>query len=166
METNGGQSRDLMGDVRAVDWLPLEAALERLSRDHERAFLANVGPLALEAAKRSAERKAPAPVKRRRRAIAPKPSLDISTPAEGAALAAEQSPLVERDRIETNGIETGAIETGLSASSIMPAMNGSSVEAFPAACLPLSQHQATGPAKQRLRVDLMRKVRAWLQRVA
>jgi 8-oxo-dGTP diphosphatase len=173
METNGGQSRDLMGDVRAVDWLPLEAALERLSRDHERAFLANVGPLALEAAKRSAERKAPAPVKRRRRAIPPKPSLDISTPAEGAALAAEQSqpPLGERDRIETNGIETngietGAIETGLSASSIMPAMNGSSVEAFPAACLPLSQHQATGPAKQRLRVDLMRKVRAWLQRVA
>ena len=168
METNGGQSRDLMGDVRAVDWLPLEAALERLSRDHERAFLANVGPLALEAAKRSGERKAPAPVKRRRRAIPPKPSLDISTPAEGAALAAEQSqpPLGERDRIETNGIETGAIETGLSASSIMPAMNGSSVEAFPAACLPLSQHQATGPAKQRLRVDLMRKVRAWLQRVA
>jgi 8-oxo-dGTP diphosphatase len=171
METNGGQSRDLMGDVRAVDWLPLEAALERLSRDHERAFLANVGPLALEAAKRSGERKAPAPVKRRRRAIAPKPSLDISASAEAAALAAEQSPLVERDRIETNGIETGAIETGtieagLSASSIMPATNGSSVEAFPAACLPLSQHQATGPAKQRLRVDLMRKVRAWLQRVA
>ena len=165
METNGGQSRDLMGDVRAVDWLPLEAALERLSRDHERAFLANVGPLALEAAKRSAERKAPAPVKRRRRAIAPKPSLDISTPAEGAALAAEQSPLVERDRIETNGIETGAIETGSSASS-SPGMNGSSVEAFPAALVPLSQGQATGQATLGLRMDLMRKVRAWLQRVA
>ena len=165
METNGGQSRDLMGDVRAVDWLPLEAALERLSRDHERAFLANVGPLALEAAKRSAERKAPAPVKRRRRAIAPKPSLDISTPAEGAALAAEQSPLVERDRIETNGIETGAIETGSSVSP-RPGMNGSSVEAFPAARVPLSQNQATGQARQGLRIDLMRKVRAWLQRVA
>jgi 8-oxo-dGTP diphosphatase len=168
METNGGQSRDLMGDVRAVDWLPLEAALERLSRDHERAFLANVGPLALEAAKRSGERKAPAPVKRRRRAGVPKPSLDISASAEAAVLAAEQSqpPLPERDRIETGAIETGKVETASSASSIMPAMNGSSVEAFPAALMPLSQTQATSPAKQRLRVDLMRKVRAWLQRVA
>jgi 8-oxo-dGTP diphosphatase len=167
METNGGQSRDLMGDVRAVDWLPLEAALERLSRDHERAFLANVGPLALEAAKRSGERKAPAPVKRRRRAGMPKPSLDISTPAEVAALVAEQSqpPFVEHDMIETNGIETGAIETGSSVSP-RPGMNGSSVEAFPAARVPLSQNQATGQARQGLRIDLMRKVRAWLQRVA
>jgi 8-oxo-dGTP diphosphatase len=161
METNGGQSRDLMDDVRAVDWLPLEAAVERLSRDHERAFLANVGPLALEAAKRSGERKAAAPVKRRRRAVMPGPSLGISPPVaqptEGAALVAEQSqpPLVEH-----NGIEARS-----SASSVS-GMNGSSVEAFSAACLPLSQHQATGKAQQSLRIDLMRKVRAWLQRVA
>ena len=32
-----------MDDVRAVDWLPLEDAVERLSRAYERAFLANVG---------------------------------------------------------------------------------------------------------------------------
>lgn len=50
MEANGGPVRTLMKDVTAVDWLPLAAAVERLSRDHERAFLANVGPLALEAA--------------------------------------------------------------------------------------------------------------------
>jgi 8-oxo-dGTP diphosphatase len=137
METNGGQSRDLMGDVRAVDWLPLEAAVERLSRDHERAFLANVGPLALEAAKRSGERKAPAPAKRRRRAVAPKPSLGISAPAEIAALLAEQPRLGEHD-----AIKTGATETGSFVSS------------------------ASGQGKQRLRIDLMRKVRAWLQRVA
>jgi 8-oxo-dGTP diphosphatase len=163
METNGGQSRDLMGDVRAVDWLPLEAAVERLSRDHERAFLANVGPLALEAAKRSGERKPAAPVKRRRRAGMPKPSLDISTSTEVAALVAEQSqpPLVEHE-----GIEAGAIETASSASFMMPGMNGSSLEALPAACVPLLQHQATGQTQQGLRIDLMRKVRAWLQRVA
>src|SRR3569832_1018506 len=47
METQGGPTRELMDDVRAVDWLPLEAAVERLSRAHARAFLANVGPLAL-----------------------------------------------------------------------------------------------------------------------
>jgi len=171
METNGGQSRDLMDDVRAVDWLPLEAALERLSRDHERAFLANVGPLALEAAKRSGERKAVAPAKRRRRAVMPGPSLGISPPVaqptEGATLVAEQSqpPLVEHGVIEHGVIETGATEAGLSASS-MPGMNGSSVEAFSAARLPLSQNQATGKVHQSLRIDLMRKVRAWLRRVA
>lgn len=50
MEAHGGQIHDLMRDVKAVDWLPLDDAVERLSRGYERAFLTNVGPLALEAA--------------------------------------------------------------------------------------------------------------------
>ena len=50
MEANGGQIHDLMHDVKAVVWLPLDQAVERLSRGYERAFLANVGPLALQAA--------------------------------------------------------------------------------------------------------------------
>jgi 8-oxo-dGTP diphosphatase len=50
MEASGEQAYDLMDDVKAVDWLPLDAAVERLSRGYERAFLANVGPLALDAA--------------------------------------------------------------------------------------------------------------------
>jgi 8-oxo-dGTP diphosphatase len=50
MEANGGQIHDLMHDVKAVVWLPLDKAVERLSRGYERAFLANVGPLALQAA--------------------------------------------------------------------------------------------------------------------
>ncbi len=50
MEANGGQVHALMRDVKAVDWLPLDQAVERLSRGYERAFLANVGPLAIEAA--------------------------------------------------------------------------------------------------------------------
>jgi 8-oxo-dGTP diphosphatase len=49
MEAKGEPARDLMDDVKAVAWLPLDAAVERLSRSHERAFLANVGPLALQA---------------------------------------------------------------------------------------------------------------------
>jgi 8-oxo-dGTP diphosphatase len=52
MEAEMAPSRALMKDVKAVDWLPLEAAVERLSRGHERAFLAEVGPLALHAANR------------------------------------------------------------------------------------------------------------------
>src|SRR6266446_3216411 len=50
METNGEQLYELMDDVKAVEWLALDAAVERLSRAYERVFLANVGPLALEAA--------------------------------------------------------------------------------------------------------------------
>ena len=49
METNGEQVYELMEDVKAVEWLPLDAAVERLSRAYDRVFLANVGPLALEA---------------------------------------------------------------------------------------------------------------------
>jgi 8-oxo-dGTP diphosphatase len=49
MEARGGPTHALMRDVRAVEWLPLDEAVDRLSRGYERAFLANVGPLALEA---------------------------------------------------------------------------------------------------------------------
>ena len=48
METNG-ELYELMDDVKAVEWLALDAAVERLSRAYERVFLANVGPLALKA---------------------------------------------------------------------------------------------------------------------
>ncbi len=47
MEAGGEQTRELMHDVRAVDWLPLDAAVSRLSRGYERAFLENVGPIAV-----------------------------------------------------------------------------------------------------------------------
>jgi 8-oxo-dGTP diphosphatase len=54
MRAIGGPVRKLMRDVKAVQWLPLEQATEALTHAHERAFLANVGPVALEAAERSA----------------------------------------------------------------------------------------------------------------
>jgi 8-oxo-dGTP diphosphatase len=50
MEAEGGQVRKLMNDIKAVDWLPLDDALARLSREYERAFLVQVGPIALAAA--------------------------------------------------------------------------------------------------------------------
>jgi 8-oxo-dGTP diphosphatase len=50
MEAGDAPVRELMRDVRAVDWLPLGDAVERLSRGYERAFLENVGPIALTAA--------------------------------------------------------------------------------------------------------------------
>jgi 8-oxo-dGTP diphosphatase len=50
MEAGHTPTRKLMRDVKAVDWLPLGEAVERLSRGHERSFLRHVGPIALAAA--------------------------------------------------------------------------------------------------------------------
>src|SRR6201994_4702147 len=83
MQAAGAQTHELMHDIREVDWLPLDAAVERLSRAYERAFLANVGPIALQAqataeparrarAKSATAAPAAAPAKRRpRRVVAP-----------------------------------------------------------------------------------------------
>lgn len=43
MDAGGRPVRELMSDIREVDWLPLDAALDRLSRSYERMFLENVG---------------------------------------------------------------------------------------------------------------------------
>jgi 8-oxo-dGTP diphosphatase len=53
--------RALMHDVKAVKWLPLNEAIDTLTRVHEKVFLANVGPVALKAAKKSARVKPPKP---------------------------------------------------------------------------------------------------------
>jgi 8-oxo-dGTP diphosphatase len=50
MEAGGGPVRELMSDIKAVEWLPLDDALGRLSREYERHFLTHVGPIALQAA--------------------------------------------------------------------------------------------------------------------
>src|SRR5260221_9267583 len=50
MEANDEQAHDLMDDVKAVDWLPLRAAVGRVSRGDERAVLANGGPRRLASA--------------------------------------------------------------------------------------------------------------------
>jgi 8-oxo-dGTP diphosphatase len=60
MRAVGGPVRELMRDVKAVKWLPLKQAIETLTRAHEKVFLANVGPHALEAAKRDKSTKASA----------------------------------------------------------------------------------------------------------
>jgi 8-oxo-dGTP diphosphatase len=47
MEAGSEASQPLMKDVTAVAWLTLDEALARLTRDHEQAFLCEVGPLAI-----------------------------------------------------------------------------------------------------------------------
>jgi 8-oxo-dGTP diphosphatase len=88
MQADGERVYELMNDIKEVDWLPLDDALERLSRGYERAFLANVGPIALQAAAtaetaRRSRAKAPAPEKRRSRRAAP--ALVVAPPPAPAA---------------------------------------------------------------------------------
>jgi 8-oxo-dGTP diphosphatase len=73
MEADREQTHELMNDVRAVAWLPLDEAVERLSRSHERAFLAEVGPLALEAATSRAASPARRPPAKRAASAPPRP---------------------------------------------------------------------------------------------
>jgi 8-oxo-dGTP diphosphatase len=54
MRTIGGPVREPMRDVKAVKWLSLKQAVDTLTREHEKVFLAHVGPVALKAARASA----------------------------------------------------------------------------------------------------------------
>ena len=57
MQAAARPSRDLMKDIAAVEWLPLAAAIRRLSYPLERLFLSNVGRRAVGRRKRAARRK-------------------------------------------------------------------------------------------------------------
>lgn len=57
MRASGQPVRDLSADVKEVKWLPLQQAIETLTRTHEKVFLTQVGPIALEAAKKAADAK-------------------------------------------------------------------------------------------------------------
>ena len=195
METSGGPSHQLMDDVRAVDWLPLEAAVERLSRAYERAFLANVGPLALEAAalarseRRSKARKTPVLVKRRRRpTVAPQPTPAISptmTPPEWMPPATETDlPLivegdhVEVQPIETQLFETQAVETQSAEARAADAPLSDCATELEIAPQPVEEISATAAAKPEpendlalatgrdRHVNLVQIVRDWLWRAA
>jgi 8-oxo-dGTP diphosphatase len=53
MHPNGGPARDLMKDIKQVAWLPLEKAIRKLARPHEKAFLEYVGPAAIKSHRQS-----------------------------------------------------------------------------------------------------------------
>jgi 8-oxo-dGTP diphosphatase len=159
METSGGPTHELMDDIRAVDWLPLDAAVERLSRAYERAFLANVGPIALESAalarvaQRSKARKPPVPEKRRRQpAVAPPPvpalSVSIAPPPDVTpSLIETDEPLVvgnAQDSVQENAQDIAA----------------------PTAVEPLAADPAAVETAQSPRINLVQKVRDWLRRAA
>lgn len=95
MEASGGQVAALMSDIKAVDWLPLDDAVERLSREYERTFLSHVGPIALAAAGLAPAEAAATP---------PLPIEDVETamhaltPAEAASVEELQQGLLQKVR--------------------------------------------------------------------
>ena len=56
MQAIGEPVCDLMRDVKAIQWLALEDAIDQLTHLRERVFLEQVGPIALKSAERSARR--------------------------------------------------------------------------------------------------------------
>jgi 8-oxo-dGTP diphosphatase len=160
MEAGGGQVHELMHDVKAVDWLPLGDAIERLSRGYERAFLENVGPLAVQAAAhaRAAPRskaKQPAPVKRRSRPVAapePVPAMPEAPPQQPELVPQELAP------IEPPLAESALIEPEMPA--LLPTEPELASQQAPAA--PALQSDVATPDA---RTGVMKKVQDWLRRV-
>ena len=60
MQAADGPTGKLMDDIKAVKWLPLKAAIERLSSPHKQSFLRHIGRQALKSACASAQRKSEA----------------------------------------------------------------------------------------------------------
>jgi 8-oxo-dGTP diphosphatase len=78
MQAIGGSAGRLMGDIRAVEWLSLTDALDRLSLSREHLFLRNVGRKALRRMRRKA----------RGKVVVEKPATEIIVPAAAAAVPA------------------------------------------------------------------------------
>ncbi|QQO16522.1 NUDIX hydrolase [Bradyrhizobium diazoefficiens] len=100
MEADGGPVRKLMNDIKAVDWVTLDDALGRLSREYERAFLTQVGPIALAAAGLvPAPAPEPAPVSEPALPLAADDidaALQTLTPAEAASVEELQHGLLQK----------------------------------------------------------------------
>ena len=83
MHPNGGPARELMNDIRQVAWLPLEKAIRKLARPHERAFLQGVGPAAIRSHRQSS-------------AIRAVPTEPVAAPAPATAPIARRRNVVTR----------------------------------------------------------------------
>lgn len=109
MRAIGEPVGSLTRDVKAVQWLPFQEAVEKLTRAHERAFLDSVGPAVCEAIERSAQQDRSAERSAHQTPVASAlppagtPVLELSqTVATGDHVAAEEPPrdnIVEKIRV-------------------------------------------------------------------
>jgi 8-oxo-dGTP diphosphatase len=162
MEASGEQAHELMDDVKAVDWLPLDDAVERLSRGYERAFLANVGPLALQSAALAEEARRPrveraAPEKRRsRRPVAPPSPIPAPDPPQSEPIA----PVIAQEARPSFATEAApdtvaAAEAGMA----LPFVEAADVSSDIA-----PQAGTTDTVARGWREGVVRKVTGWLRR--
>lgn len=100
MEAEGGPVRKLMSDIKAVDWLTLDDALARLSREYERAFLTQVGPIAIAAGLASSPAPEPTPTLAADDIDA---ALQTLTPAEAASVDELRHGLLQKVRAWLRG---------------------------------------------------------------
>jgi 8-oxo-dGTP diphosphatase len=149
MEARGDAVHELMRDIRAVDWLPLGDAVDRLSRGYERAFLENVGPIALAAA-RKARAKPPAPAKRRMPRTA-----ESVPPAAAPTLAPPQPapPVVQDDEVSV-AIDATDDSSILEAEPVVSPSFAPEIE-------PAAVDAVAMPRK-----NLLQRMRDWLRRAA
>ena len=112
MQALGEPIGGLMRDVKAVQWLALEDAIDRLTHPREQAFLEQVGPIALKSAERSARRARERPDDRNlvRRAPSRTATMEESKPFAPVAGAnpVEHAPQIEQDVGEGAGLVPAA----------------------------------------------------------
>jgi len=177
MEAGDTQVRELMNDIRAVDWLPLDAAVARLSRAYERIFLENVGPLAVSVlsrrlrAKAQAQTMAKPPVAKKRRVKLPAvtPLLPLTEPMVEVPMQPDMAPepatseeVVVETPTETTMSETTALADEaefIPQSDTTPDL----AEGEASAAAPATDDDLPG---ERERKSLVQKVRNWLGRAA
>ena len=82
MQAAVNPSHDLMADIAAVEWLPLKAAIRRLSYPLEKLFLRNVGRRAIPRRKHRVRRKAKKSTRKSARKSASKPARKASRKAK------------------------------------------------------------------------------------
>jgi 8-oxo-dGTP diphosphatase len=153
MEAGDAPVRELMRDVRAVDWLPLGDAVARLSRGYERAFLENVGPIALSAAAHAATarraRAKPAAEKPRARRSTATPPPAVTPPPSQPEL-----PVAQDDRA---AVMIDAVEAEVGGDAMQ-------CDAAPPFALEVEPLAVADPGPTPARKSLIQKMRDWLQR--
>jgi 8-oxo-dGTP diphosphatase len=182
MEAGGEQMHELMNDVRAVDWLPLDEAVARLSRGYERAFLENVGPIAVTVLAKKLKAKAaptltkatptsskPAPVSKKRRIRAPELPLAVPQPQLVVPpVTLEDSPTHVSD-IVTEETQILSVEPEIPATTVAePELAPATVvvEETPMATAKPEPEDGAADQADGERRSLAQKVRDWLGRAA
>lgn len=126
MHPNGGPAGELMDDIKQVAWLPLEQAIRKLARPHERAFLASAGPAVIKSHRQTAAIRMVTQAPAEAPAMAPDPA-----PTLAPAAPIREPDCVEPDMIEpAAAVESAVFSEGAVMMSPQPVAIGSTRRAL------------------------------------